>query len=70
MTSLSWELALNYSDCLEDSQLEQMIREIREEVDRYRRIDRILADESTWLRGAAKLQEVLDRRSSAVKGTP
>lgn len=64
MTSLSWELVIKYEECLSLYQLRQIYNEIMSEVKLYRKLNKRIPDESTWVRGAIRIHRLWRKRFS------
>lgn len=62
MTSLAWELVVQYHEAMSSGQLRQICREIMNEARMYRRAGKRLPDESTWVRGAMRIHRLARKR--------
>ena len=65
MTSLAWELVLTYADYLSTRQLEQIVREIQEELDLASRMGKTLGarhDHDSWCKGRDAIAKIIQDR--------
>jgi len=63
MTSLSTELVVKYKDHLNTDQLKQIAKEIREELERYDRVGKVLPDANVWRTGAVNILKCIEERN-------
>jgi hypothetical protein len=62
ITGAAADLVVKYEVYLTEAQLQQILEEIDEEIDRYRRMESTLPDEDTWFQNRDTIRAVLDRR--------